>query len=182
MRFALILGSIGSNSYNRKLATFIQKRYQDQMDIEILSLEDVPMFNVDIEHNPPEIIKNYREKIVQSDGVIIATPEYNHSIPGVLKNALDWFSRVKRVMRNKPIMIVGASNGVLGTVRAQTHLRQILNSGGVSAITLPGNEVFIGNAGEKFDEDGNLIHQPTIEFLDGVVQNYIGWVKKINNA
>jgi NAD(P)H-dependent FMN reductase len=182
MKIIIIPGSIGTKSYNRKLATFMQKRYQKLFDIEILDIENIPMFNVDIELNPPEIIIEYRKKIIESDGIIFATPEYNHSIPGVLKNTLDWFSRVKRVMSGKPVMIVGASTGFLGTARAQSHLRQILNSGGISAITLPGNEVFIGNAKEKFDENGSLIHQPTIEFLDTVIQNFIQWANKINNS
>ena len=84
-------------------------------------------------------------------------------------------------MVRKPVMIAGASTGMLGTARAQMHLRQILNSGGVSAIALPGNEVFINNVSDKFDADGNLIHQPTISFLDQVVSNFIEWAKKINS-
>ena len=84
-------------------------------------------------------------------------------------------------MVNKPGMIVGASMGMLGTVKAQIHLRQILNSPGVGVITLPGNEVFIGNVMDKMDEEGNLTHKPTIEFLDQVVDNFIEWINRINN-
>ena len=78
-------------------------------------------------------------------------------------------------------MIVGVSQGVLGTAKAQWHLRQILNSGGIKVITLPANEVFIGKAQDKFDEEGNFIHQPTIKFLDVVVDRFIQWTNKINN-
>src|SRR5690554_3595840 len=101
MKIIVIPGSIGTKSYNRKLATFMKKRYQKLLDIEILDIENIPMYNMDIELDPPEIIIEYRKKIIESDGIIFATPEYNHSIPGVLKNTLDWFSRVKRVMSGK---------------------------------------------------------------------------------
>lgn len=179
MKIVAVLGSISEKSNNRKLAKFIKKRYADTLDIEILTLENIPMYNEDIELNPCEIITNYREKIKSSDGLIFITPEYNHSIPGVLKNILDWSSRVERVMLNKPVMIVGGSTGVMGTIRAQTHLRQILNSPGVGAITLPLNEVFISNIEDKL-VDGNLSDDSTIEFLDKTVNNFVKWINKIN--
>ncbi|HHU79410.1 MAG TPA: NAD(P)H-dependent oxidoreductase [Clostridiales bacterium] len=181
MQVVVILGSISEESNNKKLAHYILNRYKDLMDMHLMTLNDLPMYNEDLESSLPEIVKEYKNIIRSSDGVIIVTPEYNHSIPGVLKNAIDWFSRGKRAMVRKPVMIAGASTGMLGTARAQMHLRQILNSGGVSAIALPGNEVFINNVSDKFDADGNLIHQPTISFLDQVVSNFIEWAKKINS-
>lgn len=93
----------------------------------------------------------------------------------MLKNAIDWFSRVDLVMVNKPGMVVGASMGVLGTVKAQLQLRQILNSRGVGVLTLPGNEVLIGSVQNKMDEQGNLTDEQTIDFLDSVVHNFIEW-------
>lgn len=179
MKIVAIVGSNRKESYNKKLTLFMQKRYKDQVDIELLPIEKLPMYNQDDELTPPEIVTEIKNKVLQSDGILIATPEYNHSIPGFLKNALDWFSRVDKVMVNKPAMIVGATPGVLGTVRAQVHLRQILNSSGVSALTLPGNEVFIGNINEKLDESGELIHESTIQFLDTVMNNFINWAKKV---
>ncbi|MCF6460377.1 NADPH-dependent FMN reductase [Clostridium sp. Cult3] len=179
MNIVALVGSMSKESNNRKIVEFMRERYKDKMDIEILPIEKLPMYNQDIELQPSEIVEELRKKIKQSDGILFATPEYNHSISAVLKNAIDWFSRVERVMVNKPSMIVGASLGTLGTVRAQVHLRQILNSGGVATLNLPGNEVFIGNVHEKLDEDGNLIHEPTIEHLDGVVDNFIDWIDKI---
>lgn len=182
LRVMVILGSISSKSNNKKVAHFILNRYKDTLDMELMTLDGLPMYNEDLEADLPAIVKEYKRRIRSSDGVIIVTPEYNHSIPGVLKNAIDWFSRGKRAMVNKPVMIVGASTGVLGTAKAQIHLRQILNSGGVAAITLPGNEVFINNITEKLDADGNLIHEPTIRYLDKVVVNFIDWAKKINST
>lgn len=156
----------------------MQRRYQAAAELEILPIEKLPMYNQDDELTPPEIVTEIKQKVAQSDGVLFVTPEYNHSIPAFLKNAIDWFSRVDKVMVNKPVMIVGSSPGVLGTARAQMHLRQILNSPGISALTLPGNEVFIGAVHEKLDESGNLVHEPTVQFVDTVMDNYIKWIKK----
>jgi len=179
MKIVAIVGSISEKSNNKKLAEFMKERYKDKFEIEVLSLKDIPMYNEDNELDPPSVVKEVKSKIKESDGILIVTPEYNHSIPGVLKNALDWFSRVDRVMVNKPTMIVGASMGALGTVKAQIHLRQILNSGGVAALTLPGNEVLIGSIQDKVDEKGNLTDESTIKFLDKVVDNFVEWADKI---
>lgn len=179
MNIVALVGSMSKDSNNRKIVEFMKDRYKDRMDIEILPIEKLPMYNQDIELDPPEIVDELRQKIKQSDGILFATPEYNHSISAVLKNAIDWFSRVERVMIGKPSMIVGASLGTLGTVRAQVHLRQILNSGGVGTLNLPGNEVFIGNVHEKLDKDGNLVDESTIKYLDKVVDNFIAWINKI---
>lgn len=179
MKIVAIVGSNRKESFNKKLTLFIQRRYKEKAEIEILPIEKLPMYNQDDELTPPEIVTEIKNKVLQSDGVLIATPEYNHSIPAFLKNALDWFSRVDKVMVKKPVMIVGATPGVLGTVRAQVHLRQILNSPGIGALTLPGNEVFIGNINEKLDASGELIHESTIQFLDSVIDNFIEWAEKI---
>lgn len=177
MKIVALVGSIRKESFNKKLAAFIQKRYQDKADIEILNVEDLPFFNQDDELDPPSIVKEVKSKIRESDGVLIVTPEYNHSVPGVLKNAIDWCSRGERVMVDKPVMIVGSSPGMLGTARAQIHLRQILNSPGIYARTLPGNEVFINSVHEKVDDFGQLNDQPTVQVLDRVTDNFIEWIK-----
>lgn len=178
MKIVAIVGSIRKESYNKKLVFFMKKYFHDTVDIEILPIAELPIYNEDHELTPPDIVKNIKKKIAESDGILIATPEYNHSIPGVLKNALDWFSRVDKVMVNKPVMIVGGTAGALGTVRAQIHLRQILNSPGISALTLPGNEVLIGAIHEKLDASGKLIHEPTVNFINNVMNNFIDWIQK----
>ncbi|PKR83008.1 NADPH-dependent FMN reductase [Heyndrickxia camelliae] len=177
-KIVALVGSNRKESYNKKLALYMQNRYQDKLDIEILPIDELPMYNQDDELDPPAIVNEIKGKVKESDGVLIVTPEYNHSIPAVLKNAIDWFSRVDRVMVNKPVMIAGGSGGVLGTVRAQMHLRQIMNSPGVSALTLPGNEVFIGAIQSKIDETGKLVDEATIQFIDSVVDNYIHWIEQ----
>lgn len=175
MKVVAIVGSISEKSHNKKLAYFLKERYKDKLDIDVMTFEDLPMYNEDIELNPPEIVEELRKRIRDSEGIIFVTPEYNHSIPGVLKNALDWFSRVERVLAGKPSMIVGGSMGFLGTVKAQIHLRQILNSPGIGTINLPGNEVFINGIHQKMDDNGNLTDEPTLGFLDEVVDNFIEW-------
>ena len=179
MKIVAIAGSISKDSNNKKLLSFMRARYEDKVEIEILDISEIPMYNQDVELNPPDVVKEIKAKIKASDGILISTPEYNHSIPGVLKNALDWFSRVDMVMIGKPAMVVGTSMGNLGTVKAQIHLRQILNSGGIGTITLPGNEVFIGTIQDKIDESGNLIDEGTIKYLDSTMDNFINWVERI---
>lgn len=179
MKVVAIAGSNGKDSNNKKLLNFMKVRYDDKLDIEILDIGEMPMYNQDNELNPPDIVKSIKAKIKSSDGILISTPEYNHSIPGILKNALDWFSRVDQVMIGKPAMVVGVSMGNLGTVKAQMHLREILNSGGIGTMTLPGNEVFIGTIQDKIDESGKLVDEGTIKYLDSTMDNFIQWVEKI---
>lgn len=179
MKIVAIVGSLRKESYNRKIAKFMKDRYKGNLDIEILPIDNLPLFSEDIEKDPPIAVVDFKSKVKESEGVLFVTPEYNHSIPGVLKNALDWCSRVDRVMVNKPTFIVGASNGNVGTARCQSHLRQVLNSGGIAAIDLQGNQVLIENVQDKFDETGNFIDERTIKYLDKVVNNYIKWAEKV---
>ncbi|MEC0256225.1 hypothetical protein PAEVO_25050 [Paenibacillus sp. GM2FR] len=176
MKVAIVVGSIRKESYNMKLAEYLKQRYSDQIAFEILGLRDLPFYDQDIELDPPAVVKDFKERIAAADAVLWITPEYNYSIPGVLKNALDWLSRVDKVMNGKPSWIMGASMGQLGTVRAQEHLRDILFSVGITSPLLPNNEVYIGAVHEKMDESGKLIHEPTIGFLDIVVNNFITWM------
>ena len=179
MRVVAIVGSIRKDSYNKRIANFMKDRYKGKLDIEILLLNDIPIFNEDIEEDPPQVVKDFKSKIKESQGVLFVSPEYNHSIPGVLKNALDWCSRVDRVMANKVSFIIGASNGNIGTARGQAHLRLVLNSGGVALNNLPGNEILIRNVQDKFDGD-NLIDETTIKYLDRTVDRFIKWAARFD--
>ncbi|MFD1348882.1 NADPH-dependent FMN reductase [Oceanobacillus caeni] len=178
MKIVAMVGSVRRESYNMKLVRYMQERYSSEVEIEILPINELPFYNEDEELNPPELVKILREKIKESDGILFATPEYNASIPAVLKNAIDWFSKVEPVLVNKPAMIVGASMGVLGTVKAQLHLREILNAKNVSTRILPGNEVYVGSVHQKIDEYGNLKDEATIQFIDSVMDQYIKWVER----
>ncbi len=115
MKIVAIVGSNRKESYNKKLAVYVQRRYQMNVEIEILPIEQLPMYNQDDELNPPSIVNEIKNKVIESDGVLFVTPEYNHSIPAFLKNAIDWFSRVDKVLVNKPVMVMGSSMGALGT-------------------------------------------------------------------
>lgn len=178
MKIVAIVGSIRKESYNLKLAKYIQKQYQEKFDLEILNIRDLPFFDQDIENDPPVVVKEFKSKVAKADAVLWVTPEYNGTVPGVLVNAIDWLSRVDKVLIGKPSWIVGASMGNLGTVKAQLHLRDILFAAGVSSPLLPGNEVYVGAVHEKIDHEGNLTHEPTVQFLDMVVENFITWFKQ----
>ncbi|WP_404328535.1 NADPH-dependent FMN reductase [Mesobacillus maritimus] len=180
MNIVTIVGSLRKESYNMKLFKTIEERYQGKLNMTIADIRSLPYFDQDEENSPPQAVKEFKEAISKADGVIIITPEYNWSVPGVLKNALDWASRVDKVFIGKPVMALGATLGMLGTVRAQMHLREILSSPGIQAKILPpgGNEVLIGSANQKFDEQtGQLVDKGTLNFLDSKVEAFIDFVK-----
>lgn len=180
MHILAIVGSLRKKSYNMQLARTMQERYRGKFNMDIADLGSLPFFNEDEENNPPQAVKDFKEAIASADGVFFMTPEYNWSIPGVLKNALDWTSRVDKVFINKPVMVLGVTPGMLGTVRAQMHLREILSSSGVQAKILPpgGNEILINFAPQKFDEQtGRMVDENTLNFLDDKVNKFIAFIK-----
>ena len=150
MKLVVIIDSIRKDSYNLKLAKYVQRRYASRFDLEILSIHDLPFYNPDIENNTSAAVDAFRQKV--ADAVLWVTAEYNYSIPGVLKNAIDWLSRGNRVMNGKPSWIMGASGSTLGSVRAQLHLREILFSPGINSPLLPSNEVYVSSAQYKCKE------------------------------
>lgn len=165
MKFVAIVGTTSPKSYNRTLLQFMQAHFQHKADIELLEINDVPMFNQDNPSNNKQLLA-INEKILASDGVIIATPEYNHSIPSSLKSVLEWLSYELHPFDGKPVMILGASIDSQGSSRAQLHLRQILDAPGVNANVMPGYEFLLGNAHTAFDENGRLNSEGTIDFLE----------------
>jgi chromate reductase len=178
MKVVAIVGSIRKNSYNLQLAKHVQKRYAEQFEVEILDLAPLPMYNQDIELDAPQEVLDFKAKVKEADAVLWVTPEYNASIPGVLGNAIDWLSRVDKVMNRKPSIIMGSSMGILGSVKAQMHLRDILFAGGLNSPVLGANEVYVGAVHEKFDAEGNLTDEATIAFLDSVIANFQDWMKQ----
>ncbi|SEN02978.1 NAD(P)H-dependent FMN reductase [Mesobacillus persicus] len=180
MNIVTLVGSLRKDSYNLQLFKTMEERYQGKLNMTLADIRSLPYFDQDEENNPPQVVKDFKEAIAKADGVIIITPEYNWSVPGVLKNALDWASRVDKVFIGKPVMAIGATLGMLGTVRAQMHLREILSSPGIQAKILPpgGNEVLIGSANQKFDDQtGKLVDEGTLSFLDNKVEAFIDLVK-----
>ena len=177
MKLVAIVGSIREDSLNLKLAKHIQTRYSEKFELEILDLKPIPMYNQDIELDAPQEVLDFKAKVKAADAVLWITPEYNSTIPGVLGNAIDWMSRVDKVMTGKPSMIMGASMGAMGTVKAQMHLRDILFASGLNSPLLPMNEVYVGAAHTKFNDNGELTDQATVEFIDTVIANFQEWMK-----
>ncbi|WP_462413343.1 NADPH-dependent FMN reductase [Neobacillus sp. Marseille-QA0830] len=179
MKLVAIVGSLRSGSYNRLLAKTIQERNSDKFDLEILEIGTLPHYNQDEELNPPESVVQFKKLVKDADGVLIITPEYNWSIPGVLKNALDWLSRVDKVLIGKPVMTAGAATGIMGTIRAQLQLRPILTALQVKLLPPAGNEILISQAQTKFDaETGQLTDEATLTFLDTVIDRFVELVKE----
>lgn len=102
MKLVAFVGSVREKSFNKQIAHFFRDRYKDSFDVNILEMSALPYFDQDVEEDPPEVVKAFKEQVAEADGVLIVTPEYNHSVPGMLKNALDWLSRVEKVMNDKP--------------------------------------------------------------------------------
>jgi len=166
-------GSLRKSSFNRALLRAAGELMPENVMFETFDLEGIPMFNEDLIAQPPQIVKDFKAKIKAADAVLIATPEYNYSIPGVLKNAIDWASRpyIENVLDGKPVAIIGASTGMLGTSRAQYHLRQCFVFLNVHTINKP--EVMISNAMEKFDVDRKLQDKKTKELIGQLIVNLI---------
>ena len=148
-------GSLRKGSYNQAALRQAQKFLPEGAEMEIISLENIPLYNQDYEYDEPESVRILKDKVKKADALFIVTPEANYSIPGVLKNTIDWISWPLKMcpMTGKPTAIMGVG-GRIGTARAQLHLRQILAYLDVPVISKP--EVFIINGWEKFDSEGNL--------------------------
>ena len=180
MKLVGIAGSIADQSYNRTLLNFMSKHCEGVADIEVLDINQVPMFSQDDDQTNSSVIQKLSNKIKSADGVIIATPEHNHTVPAALKNVIEWLSYEIHPLDGKPVMIVGASYHTQGSSRAQLHLRQILEAPGVNAVVLLGNEFLLGNVKTAFDDNGDLKDQRTIDFLDTTLQKFIKFAKVIN--
>lgn len=171
-----ILGIVGTNaskSYNRKLLNAVRNLFEDQVDFDIAEIKDLPLFNEDLVDDEPLIVKALAHQIEDADGVVIAVPEYDHAIPAALKSMIEWLSCAEHPFKNKPVMIVGTSLGIQGTVRAQMNLRQILDAPGVDANIMPGHEFMLPKAGEQFDEDGQLTDMASRDFLKQCFEAFI---------
>ncbi len=175
-----ICGSLRKNSYNKAVLKYMVENSPETLDIEVLSINDFPLFNQDIEDQGfPLKVKEVREKIRKADGLIIVTPEYNNSIPGVLKNAIDWISRKDDEgypFSKKPIMIAGATTGLTGTSRSQKELRAVLHN--INTFPMNKPELFISDAKNKF-MDNRLIDEKAIEVAGKMLNSFVKWIELI---
>lgn len=180
MKFVGIAGSIAPESYNRKLMNYIARHFTDLADISVLNINDVPMFNEDQDATNTPVIQNLAKQIADADGVILATPEHNHTTTAALKSVIEWLSYKVHPFNQKPVLIVGASYFTQGSSRAQLDLREILEAPGVGAYVMPGDEFLLGNAKEAFDEAGNLKDAGTVSFLRSVMEKFVRWVNVLS--
>ncbi|MBM7636123.1 NADPH-dependent FMN reductase [Streptococcus saliviloxodontae] len=182
-----LIGLVGTNSTkstNRVLLQYIAKHFADKVDIELIEIKGFPIFNKPADKNVPDIVLDVAAKIEEADGVIIGTPEYDHSIPAVLMNALAWLSYGIFPLLNKPVMITGASYGTLGSSRAQLQLRQILNAPELKSNVLP-DEFLLSHSLQAFNENGDLIDLDTIQKLDAIFDDFrifVTMTEKMSNA
>lgn len=178
MNIATIAGSLRQTSTNRGLIRACIELAPEGLTFDTLSIGELPHYNGDVAaRGEPEAVTRFKAGIDAADAVLIATPEYNYSIPGVLKNAIDWASRpaYQSVFAGKKTGMLGAAYSVVGTARAQSHLKQILL--GMATPVFPFPEVLVGAAKAKFDAEGNLIDVPTREFLAKFMLAFAGWIK-----
>lgn len=165
MHIAGISGSLRKRSLNTALLTAVQSLLPEDVTFERIEIGNLPLFNSDLEETALlQIVAQFRDQLARADALVIASPEYNYSIPGVLKNALDWASRGKdSPLLSKPVAIMGASPGMLGTSRMQMHLRQVFLFNNMKAVIKP--EIFVNQALTKFNSDGMLTDTKTIEAI-----------------
>jgi len=175
-------GSLRKASYNRAALRAAVKLVPQGAQLETFGLDNIPLYNGDHEPELPQEVRVFKAAIKAADAILIVTPEYNNSVPGVLKNALDWASRPyeDNAWDGKTVGVMGASIGLLGTARAQYHLRQILVSLNMFPVNRP--EVMIARAGEKFDSDGNLKDQVTTQKIRELLEALIEWTKTLQKT
>lgn len=172
-----VAGSLRQGSYNRALLRAAQQLAPVAVQIRIYDLSEIPLFNEDVERaGIPPGVAHLRQAVAEADGFLVATPEYNQGVPGVMKNAFDWLSRPSRnsVLNGKPAAILGASPGITGTARAQSQLRQSFAFTNTPVLLKP--EVLVGRAHEKFDADGRLTDDTTQKFVVLLLEAFAAWI------
>jgi chromate reductase len=179
IRILGIAGSLRRDSYNRATLRAATELVPEGATIEIFEIDGLPAFNQDEEQNPPAKVVELKRRIREADAILFVTPEYNYSVPGVLKNAIDWASRPygDSAWNGKPAAIMGASIGAIGTARAQYHLRQMMVFLNMFPVNQP--EVMIGNASERFDASGNLTDDATKDFMRQLLQGLVEWTRRL---
>lgn len=174
---AVIIGSLRKDSMNLKLVRALDKLKHPNLKFEILDIRDIPLYNQDLEAPLPAPVAKFKTSITEADALLFATPEYNRSIPGVLKNIIDWGSRPygQNSFAGKPSAIVGASPGNVGTASAQSHLRSILIT--LATVLLGQPEVYFTDKPNLIDAEGNISDEGTAKFLQGFLDTFAKWIE-----
>jgi chromate reductase len=172
-------GSLRRDSYNKALFREARKLLPEDARLNVFDIAEIPPFNQDLEYKLPEIVKKFKDMIKRADAILIATPEYNRSIPGVLKNAIDWGSRPygDNSFNDKPVALMGASTGMFGTYGAQSHLMQVCVALNMHPLKIPG--VYVTFAEDKFEKDGRLKDEMTKELMKNMLENLIVWTNRL---
>src|ERR1700722_4640617 len=178
-RIAIIVGSNRRDSINRKLARALAELGADKPDASFVRIDDLPMFNQELEGDLPEEAVRFKSELAKADGVLIVTPEHDRSIPALLKNAVDWGARPygKNSWAGKPGFITGTSPGAIGSALAQQHLRSVMV--GLGMILL-GGEAYVTFKPNLVDEDGNITDESTRKFLQGSLDRFISLVARLS--
>lgn len=174
-----ILGSLRRDSYNRAALKAAQQLAPEGARVDMFEIDGLPGFNQDDEGDPPAKVVEMKKAIRAADAILFVTPEYNYSVPGVLKNAIDWASRPygDSAWAGKPVAVMGASVGVLGTARAQYHLRQMFVFLNMYPVNQP--EVMIGSAAKRFDESGNLTDETSRKLIQQLLTELVNWTRRL---
>jgi len=180
IKIAAFTGSLRRNSYNKAALRAAAALLPENAVLDIIDLADIPFFSEDLEaEGVPPSVAEFKRRLAEADAVLISTPEYNYSIPPVLKNALDWASRGEELpLSGKPVAIMSASIGMFGGARVQYHLRQVCVALNMLPLNRP--EVFIGNADTKFDKDGNLTDERTKSSISRLLKALVESVESKN--
>lgn len=177
-KIAVVVGSLRKESFNRQLAHAVTSLAPADFSFEFLDIGVLPLYSQDYDADYPEVARKFKQQIEAADALLFVTPEYNRSIPGVLKNALDWGSRPwgTNSWRGKPGAALGTSIGAIGTALSQQHLRNVLAYLDVTLLNQP--EMFIKHDPSRINQKGEIVSDDTRKFLQGFVDAYVAWVKR----
>jgi chromate reductase, NAD(P)H dehydrogenase (quinone) len=179
VRILGIAGSLRRESFNRAALRAARELLPEGASLESFELDEIPPFNQDLERTPPPAVVEFKRRIREADAILFSTPEYNYSVPGVLKNAIDWASRPygDSAWKGKTAAIIGTSVGVFGTARAQYHLRQTFVFLDIHAVNQP--EVMIGSASERFDASGALVDPTSRKLMGALLANLVDLTRQL---
>lgn len=177
-KVAVMVGSLRQGSINAKLAKVLEKLSEGKLVFDHVRIDDLPLYNEDLWEQPPASVLRMKQQVSEADALLVLTPEYNRSYPGLLKNAFDWGSRPygTSCWRNKPAAVTGTSPGQIGTAVAQCHLRNDLLN--LSAVVMHAPEAYVQWKADSFAEDGTILNEATGKFLHSFVQSFESWIVK----
>jgi chromate reductase len=178
-KIAVVVGSLRRESFNRRLAHAVESLAPEDFSFEHLDIASLPLYSQDYDSDYPEVAVKFKQKISEADALLFVTPEYNRSIPGVLKNAIDWGSRPwgQSAWGGKPGAVIGTSVGAIGTAIAQSHLRGVCAYLDIAMLGQP--EMYIKHDDSRIDANGAIVSDDTRKYLQTFVDKYVAWVKKI---